>query len=102
MSRENEPDPPGSPGGLRATAADVEAAFRDAIRAHPCPACGAPFTDYAVYWGNAWREGYLDCLYDQGWMMRDGPFKIKCEACGRRSWYKLFADRVELAEERAY
>jgi hypothetical protein len=102
MSRKNEPHPPIKHSGLVATAAEVEAEFRSAIKAHPCPACGVTFTDYAIDWGEAWREGYVDCLWDQGKTMRDGPFKLKCESCKKCSWYKLFGDRVELAEEREY
>ncbi len=102
MLHENEPRTPDGQGGTGATAADVEAAFRDRIKAQRCPACGAPFTDAAVDWGYAWREGYLDCLHDQEWMMRDGPFKVRCAACERRSWYGLFSGRAELAERRTY
>jgi len=101
MSREHAPDPPPTPRGPGTTAADVEAAFRDAIKAHACPACRAAFTDGAVDWGHAWREGYVDAVHDQGWMIRDGPFKLRCASCGKRAWYHVFGSRVEPAEERA-
>jgi hypothetical protein len=79
---------------------EVGRAFRNAVKAHPCPACGAAFTDFAIDWGDAWRAGYIDCMWENGWTMRDGPFKLKCESCKRCSWYELFANQVKLAEER--
>lgn len=78
--------------------AEIEKAFREAVKAHNCPACGAAFTDYAVDWGWGWFHGYRDRLAEEGITMRDGPFKIECEACGRRSWYHVFGNRVALVE----
>ena len=81
-------------------ASEIEAAFRNSIKAHSCPACGMPFTDYAINWGDAWREGYMDSHRENGWTIRDGPFKLKCESCNKCSWYNVFGNRVGLAEER--
>ena len=78
------------------TRAEVYAAFVAGVKACACPACGLPFTDAAVAWGNAWREGYVDCVHEQGWQLRDGPFKLKCEMCERRSMYDVFARSVTL------
>jgi hypothetical protein len=80
------------------TRAEIEEEFRETVKAHKCPACGAAFTDYAVDWGWGWFHGYRDRLAEEGRSMRDGPFKMECEACERRSWYELFGNSVKLAE----
>lgn len=73
----------------------VRRSFRRAVCRHLCPSCGATFTDGAVAWGSAWREGYEDALREEGLRLRDGPFKIACEGCGERAWYHVLSDRVE-------
>ena len=97
MSRKKRPREPIRFSGLSATAAEVMAAFAAAIKACTCPACGCEFTDAAVEWCNAWREGYDDRILEaDGVKIRDGPFKLKCEMCGRRSMYGLFTQAVTL------
>ena len=101
MSRKKQPRPPLKFSSFSATAAEVHAAFAAAIKACTCPACGLEFTDAAVEWGNAWREGYVDCIREDGSDIRDGPFKLKCEMCGRRSMYNIFGRTVTLLPEQS-
>lgn len=102
MSRKKKPPMPIRSSGLSATRAEVEAAFRAAVTSCVCPACGLEFTDAAVEWGMAWSEGYTDCIRDRGSDIRDGPFKLKCEMCGRRSMYNIFAKAVTLLPEKSW
>lgn len=81
------------------TSDDVENAFRDMVTAIQCPHCELEFTDFAVEWGRAWREGRFDLMEEHGWQERDGPFKLKCELCGKRSWLNYFAGSVTSAEK---
>jgi hypothetical protein len=99
MSRKKQPRVPPRFTNLAASAAEVADAFAVAVKACCCPACGRPFTDAAVSWGMAWREGYVDCIRAEGRDIRDGPFKIKCDTCGRRSMYNIFSQKVELVSE---
>jgi hypothetical protein len=101
MSHKKRPRSPLKYSGISATAAEVQAAFAAAIKACICPACGLEFTDAAVEWGNAWREGYVDRIREDGSDIRDGPFKLKCEMCGRRSMYNIFGSTVSLLPEQA-
>jgi hypothetical protein len=96
MSRKKPRLPPLKSSGLSASRAEVEAAFAAAIKACTCPACGAEFTDVAVQWGHAWREGYVDRIRQEGRDIRDGPFKLKCERCGRKSLFHIFGRTVTL------
>lgn len=76
------------------TAAEIESAFRKAVKSHRCPGCELEFTDAAVDWGHAWCEGRHDLLVEQGCTERDGPFKLKCELCGHKSWCDYFDGSV--------
>jgi hypothetical protein len=82
-----------------ATRTAIEKAFAEAVKNCACPACGENFTDSSVAWGHAWREGYVDRIREEGRDIRDGPFKIRCEMCGRRSMYGIFAQSVTLVPE---
>ena len=101
MSRRKQPRPPVKHSGLSATRAEVDAAFRAAVKACACPACGLELTDAAVEWGDAWYEGYVDCIREAGSDIRDGPYKLKCETCGRRSMYDVLANAVTLVPEKS-
>nr|CAA9264449.1 hypothetical protein AVDCRST_MAG63-2604 [uncultured Armatimonadetes bacterium] len=76
----------------------AEESFRRMIRSLDCPFCGLGYTDHAVDWGWAWSEGRADALREQGRDERDGPFKLKCELCGKRAWLNYFAKTVTSAE----
>ena len=78
---------------------DVEIAFREMVKALHCPHCDLEFTDQAVEWGWAWCEGRRDLMHEQGQDERDGPFKLKCELCGHRSWLNYFSKSVTSAEK---
>ena len=80
------------------SAEEIKRAFRSTIKAIPCPGCGLTYTDAAVDWGDAWREGRRDLMDEQGWDERDGPYKLKCELCGHRAWLNIFARSVRSAE----
>lgn len=80
------------PSGLSATAEEVFAAFRAMVIGISCPHCAEPFTDAAVDWGDAWCEGRRDTLAECDTQERDGPYKVKCELCGERSWINYFAE----------
>lgn len=77
---------------------EVDKAFADMIKTLHCPSCDLEFTDFAVEWGRAWYEGRLDLMAEHGWQERDGPFKLKCELCGHRSWLDYFAKTVRSVE----
>jgi len=80
---------------------EVERIFCEAICRHACPSCDRLFTEAAVAWGNAWREGYDDRVREEGQDLRDGPFKLSCASCGARAWYNVFANRVRAVGERS-
>ncbi len=80
------------------TRQEIEAAFRERVKSIVCPNCELEFTDFAVDWGNAWLEGRLDLMNENGWQERDGPYKIKCELCGKRFWLDYFAWTVTSVE----
>ena len=77
---------------------DADREFREMVKALGCPSCQAKFTDHAVDWGDAWCEGRWDLLRESGKSERDGPFKLKCESCGRKSWFNVFKSSVASAE----
>ncbi len=64
------------------SAEEIRQAFRDRLKALPCPHCGRAYTDRAVEWCEAWLEGRRDLMRELGRDARDGPIKLKCEACG--------------------
>lgn len=68
------------------------------VKSLVCPHCELEFTDFAVDWGDAWVEGRLDLMDEIGRQERDGPYKLKCELCGKRSWLNYFAKTVKSAE----
>jgi hypothetical protein len=84
--------------GLVATRAEVEASFREMVKSLRCPSCDLEFTDFALIWGDAWLEGRHDLMVEDGGQERDGPYKLKCELCGHRSWLNYFARSVSSAE----
>lgn len=86
--------------GLVATLAEVDASFRAMVKSLRCPSCELEFTDFALTWGEAWCEGRRDMEFEQGALecSRDGPYKLKCELCGHRSWLDYFAGSVCSAE----
>lgn len=96
MSRKKQQRQPLRYNAVSADRPEVKSAFRAAVKSCACPACGLEFTDAAVDWGNAWREGYVDCIREGGSDIRDGPYKLKCEMCSRRSMYNVFANAVSL------
>lgn len=82
-----------------ASRASVRQAFADAVKSCICPACGAHFTDASIAYGDGWREGYVDRIREEGFDIRDGPYKLKCEACDRRSWYNIFSKAVTFVDD---
>lgn len=64
------------------SAEDVRKAFNEKMKTLACPHCGTGYTDYAVTWSEAWREGRRDAQRELGAQERDGPVKLKCAACG--------------------
>jgi hypothetical protein len=84
--------------GLVATRAEVEASFRAMVKSLHCPNCDLEFTDFALTWSDAWLEGRHDLIAEDGGQERDGPYKLKCELCGHRSWLNYFARSVSSAE----
>ena len=92
-------NPPGELNmALKASREEVEKTFREMVRSLKCPACHEKFTDFAIEWGDAWLEGRTDLLREEGQQERDGPFKLKCEICGSRSWLNYFEGTVTSAE----
>ncbi len=77
---------------------ELQVAFRDMIKSIVCPHCELEFTDFAADWGDAWCEGRRDLMDEHGWQERDGPYKLKCELCGKRSWLNYFNRSVKSAE----
>lgn len=77
---------------------EIEQAFCDMVKSLQCPGCELEFTEYAVDWGFAWCEGRRDLMDEHGWQERDGPFKLKCELCGHRSWLNYFSKSITSAE----
>lgn len=86
--------------GLVATRAEVASSFHAMVKSLKCPNCDLEFTDFALTWGDAWCEGRRDMEFEQGALecSRDGPYKLKCELCGHRSWLDYFAGSVSSAE----
>ena len=85
--------------GLSASAAEVAAAFRNMVKQIACSHCSEPFTDGAVDWSDAWREGRRDTMLEFDAQERDGPCKISCEHCDKRSWINYFAGTASTARE---
>lgn len=81
------------------TRAEVDQVFRDMVKSLCCPTCEVEFSDYAVEWADAWREGRFDLMEENGWQERDGPVKLKCELCGSRSWLNYFTKTVTSVEK---
>ncbi len=77
---------------------EIEQSFRDMVKSICCPECELEFTDYAVNWAEAWREGRFDLMEEHGWQERDGPVKLKCECCGHRFWLNYFTKTVTNVE----
>lgn len=77
---------------------ELQDPFRDMIKSIACPHCELEFTDFAADWGDAWCEGRRDLMDEHGWQERDGPYKLKCELCGKRSWLNYFNKSVKSAE----
>lgn len=73
-------------------------AFRDQVKALRCPHCQVEFSDAALDWAEAWLEGRFDLMQEAGWQERDGPYKLRCELCGQRSWLNYFTWTVERAK----
>jgi len=88
----------GLPTGDSANPGDVHAEWRAMVKSLRCPGCDLEFTDFAVDWGDAWMEGRIDLMNEQDWQERDGPYKLKCELCGHRSWLDYFNSSVRSAE----
>lgn len=72
------------------SAAEVRQAFIDKVKTLRCPHCDAPFTDFAAEWYEAWSEGRHDALRELKLQERDGPVKLKCEACGGHALTSTF------------
>lgn len=75
---------------VQGTAAEIEMAFRNTVKAKKCPHCEMEFTDFSIEWGDAWQEGRDDLMKESGLQERDGPCKLKCELCGGKSWFNYF------------
>jgi|GEM_PF-3356387 uncharacterized C2H2 Zn-finger protein len=80
------------------TKEEIEVAFRAMVLKIKCPHCGEVFTDGAVDWGDAWREGRIDTLREFDTQERDGPYKVKCEWCDGRSFINYFARTASKTE----
>ena len=63
---------------------EVERAFREGLKKKKCIGCGESITDAAIDWGNAQPSDYA----------RDGPFKLKCERCGKVQEYNVFSGKL--------
>jgi hypothetical protein len=70
------------------------------VKSLHCPECDLEFTDLAIEWAEAWQEGRMDLMAEEGTTERDGPYKIKCELCGCRSWINYFASSVSRVNDR--
>jgi hypothetical protein len=77
---------------------EVEKAFRSMVKSIRCPSCEVEFSDWAVDWGRAWAEGRRDRMRETGEDERDGPYQVKCELCGHRSWIDYFRRTARSAE----
>lgn len=69
---------------------EVRQAFRDRLKTLRCPHCDAPYTDSAVAWCEGWLQGRRDALRDLNRQERDGPIKLKCEACAGQATTNAF------------
>jgi hypothetical protein len=86
------------PGAISITRDEVHAAFRAALKRLHCPTCDFEYTDSAVDWAEAWLEGRLDLMREEGKFGRDGPIKLRCELCGARAWTDAFLSAPKRAE----
>jgi hypothetical protein len=86
------------PSGLSGTREKIEQAFRERMKTLHCPNCGLGYTDFAVDWYYAWREGLRDEIIESERASRDGPLKLKCELCGHRVWTDVFSWKLTSAE----
>jgi hypothetical protein len=73
--------------------------FRERVKLLHCPVCDLAFTDAALDWAEAWLEGRLDLMRENNWQERDGPYKLRCELCGQRSWLNYFSWSVRSAPD---
>ena len=79
------------------TREEIEATFSAMKKSNNCPSCDIAFNDFAIEWGEAWSEGRSDLMREIHISERDGPFKIKCEFCDKKSWISCFAKTATLA-----
>lgn len=63
---------------------EVERAFRESLKKKQCVSCGETITDAAIDWGYTQPSEYA----------RDGPFKLKCERCGKVQAYDVFSGKL--------
>jgi hypothetical protein len=63
---------------------EVERAFRENLKKLNCVSCKEAITDAAIDWGYAQPSDYA----------RDGPFKVKCEHCGKVQSYDVFSRKL--------
>ena len=83
---------------MKTSAQQIHHLFRERVKGLHCPQCDVTFSDYALDWAEAWQEGRHDLMAEHGWQERDGPYKLKCELCGQRSWLNYFTWSVSRAE----
>ena len=67
---------------------EVERSFREGLKKKNCIGCGEAITDAAIDWGYAQPSEYA----------RDGPFKLKCEHCGKVQEYDVFSRKITAEE----
>ncbi len=99
MGRHKERDIQASDVATTYTMIEVERVFSEMVKSIRCPNCDLEYTDYALEWGNVWCEGRRDRMREEGLQEHDGPYKLRCELCGHRSWLNYFARSVSSAEE---
>lgn len=78
---------------------EIEKSFHEMVKSLKCGSCKYNFTDFSIEWGEAWREGRVEALRECDVVERDGPYKVKCENCGKRSLICYFSKTAELVEE---
>lgn len=72
------------------SAEDIRKAFNEKLKTLACPHCGAGYTAFAASWSEAWREGRREAIQELGFDERDGPVKLRCEACGGKAMTNAF------------
>jgi hypothetical protein len=73
---------------MGASREEVERAFREGLKQLKCVGCGEAITNAAIDWGYTQPSEYA----------RDGPFKLKCERCGKIQSYDVFRRKLTAAE----